>query len=594
MKCESCGHDNIEDARFCASCGIALVQSNANEGWVGRLVGGRFRITRILGEGGMGVVYAGEQQMGSSVRKVAIKTLHPHLSHDPAILARFHRECGTVAGLEHPNTIKVYDFGSTDDGTLYIAMEFVEGRSLDKLIEEGPLGPARVVAILKQVAGALDEAHGQGIVHRDLKPENVVLSARLGNPDFVKVLDFGIAARRESADRQKEQKLTQQGMVLGTPPYMSPEQFTGQEIDRRSDVYSLGVMTYEMLTGRLPFRADTAWQWATEHMTAQPYPIEQTPNGASIPRAMRDVVLRSLAKRPEERPQTAGEFVQALEIALHSSDARLGVASTEQMQVVGASAVSPLGVGTIPRGQDSFAGKGAASGDFLKVPTEAALSATQSFELPVKKASRLPLVVGGGAALALGVAAFFTLNAPAPGSEVASGAGGVATSAATPVGVPNLPASPSQPAPSLPTEPIANATPASGGSIGHTPAASGGATAHSATPTTPPPTASGGKSGQSETKPTAKPDPAPKAPECSACSSLATVGQWSQAVAAYGSCDSAAKSQCAKQAKKVGPAQVESAGGNCTKIRAVVRGLAGMGEKLPDRPALKSALAKCD
>src|SRR5690606_2669392 len=155
MQCENCGHENLDNARFCASCGVPL--SRPNEGaWIGRLVGGRFRVTRVLGEGGMGVVYAAEQQMGTTVRKAAIKTLHPHLSQDPSVLQRFHREVGTVAQLGHPNTIKVFAFGAEADGTLYIAMEFVEGRSLDKVIEaEGPLAPQRVVDILEQIAGAL-------------------------------------------------------------------------------------------------------------------------------------------------------------------------------------------------------------------------------------------------------------------------------------------------------------------------------------------------------------------------------------------------------------------------------------------------------
>src|SRR6187399_2732661 len=312
MKCESCGHENLDDARFCASCGLIISKETQGE-WIGRLVGGRFRVTRVLGEGGMGVVYAAEQQMGSTIRKVAIKTLHPHLSKDPSILARFHRECGTVAQLEHPNTIKVFDFGAEADGTLYIAMEFVEGRSLDKVIEqEGPLRPERVVDILEQVGGALHEAHEQGIVHRDLKPENVILGEKLGKHDFVKVLDFGIAARRESADTQKEQKLTQQGMVLGTPPYMSPEQFTGAELDRRSDIYSLGVMSYEMLTGKLPFEADTPWQWATQHMSVQPTPFEVSAPAKNIPHGMRDAILKSLNKDREQRQASARDFFAEL------------------------------------------------------------------------------------------------------------------------------------------------------------------------------------------------------------------------------------------------------------------------------------------
>ena len=193
---------------------------------------------------------------------MAIKTLHPHLSHDPKILARFERECATIAELQHPNTIQVYDFGKTDDGTLYIVMEFVEGRSVAEILEkDGPLEPARVERILSQVVGSLEEAHGRGIVHRDLKPENVVLCDRAGQKDWVEVLDFGIAKRQQEEDLE-ERKLTQAGMVLGTPPYMSPEQFTGRPIDARSDIYSLGVMAYES-HARLPFHGNTAYEWAT-------------------------------------------------------------------------------------------------------------------------------------------------------------------------------------------------------------------------------------------------------------------------------------------------------------------------------------------
>ena len=269
---------------------------------IGQLIGGRYRVTGVLGEGGMGIVYVGEQQMGSTVRKVAIKTLHAHLSKDPSVIARFHRECGTVAQLEHPNTIKFYDFGSTADGTFYIAMEFVAGKPLADVLTHGPLSVERTIKIMRQVCGSLDEAHLQGIIHRDLKPDNVILTDRAGETDFVKVLDFGIAARTESADAQKEQKLTQQGMVLGTPPYMSPEQFTGKALDARSDIYSLGVMTYEMLTGRLPFDADTPWQWATQHMSVQPIPFEVSAPSKNIPDGMRKAILKAPVQEPRRSP----------------------------------------------------------------------------------------------------------------------------------------------------------------------------------------------------------------------------------------------------------------------------------------------------
>jgi serine/threonine protein kinase len=276
---------------------------------IGQVVGGRYHIVALIGEGGMGVVYKAEQRLGSTVRKVAVKTLHAELSRDPSITARFHREVGTVAQLEHPNTVRVYDFGSTDDGTLYIAMEFLDGKALNRVIEtDGALDPKRVGHIVRQIAGSLDEAHRQGIVHRDLKPENVLLIERAGEKDVVKLVDFGIAARTESAEREKEQKLTQQGMVLGTPPYMSPEQFTGKALDARSDVYSLGVMVYEMLTGQLPFQADTAWQWATHHMTSPPRSFDDTPGGGRVSESLRRTVLKALSKEPADRQNSAGQF----------------------------------------------------------------------------------------------------------------------------------------------------------------------------------------------------------------------------------------------------------------------------------------------
>jgi serine/threonine-protein kinase len=359
MQCEACGEANADGARFCARCGAIMPGGpKAPDPMIGQVLGGRFRLTGVIGEGGMGIVYVGEQQMGSTLRKVAIKTLHLHLSKDPSVLARFHREVGTVAELEHPNTIKVYDFGTTAEGTLYIAMEFVAGKPLSDVIRDDKLlSSDRVVKILRQICGALDEAHAKGIIHRDLKPENVILTDRAGQTDFVKVLDFGIAARSESADAQKEQKLTHQGMVLGTPPYMSPEQFTGKALDARSDVYSLGVMAYEMLTGRLPFEADTPWQWATQHMTAQPIPFDVAAPSTSVPAGLRNAVMKALSKDREHRHPTARDFFDdlsgggriTLEGAPPTQQASTGTASMDAVPDFGSPApafgAQPMGVG---------------------------------------------------------------------------------------------------------------------------------------------------------------------------------------------------------------------------------------------------------
>jgi serine/threonine-protein kinase len=319
MHCPSC-NAQVDSGKFCPICGASLAAVAAAPGadapavdpLIGQSFGGKYRIVKLLGEGGMGSVYKGEQQLGTKTRNVAIKTLHPHLSKDPKILARFEREVGTIAELEHPNTIQVYDFGKTDGaGILYIVMEFVLGQNLGATIEKGgAMEPARVEKIMNQVCGSLEEAHGRGIVHRDLKPDNIVLTERAGSKDFVKVLDFGIAKRSNEEDKN-EQKLTQQGMVLGTPPYMSPEQFTGNPIDARSDIYSLAIMAYEMLTANLPFAANTAFEWAAQHMTMPPKDIDQMPFHERIPTRMKDALRRALRKAPEDRFATVRDFFDA-------------------------------------------------------------------------------------------------------------------------------------------------------------------------------------------------------------------------------------------------------------------------------------------
>ena len=367
MDCTACHQPNIDGARFCAKCG-ALLPVTVEEGadpLINTIVGGRFRITSVLGEGWMGRVYTGEQQMGTSVRKVAIKTLLAQFAKDPQVIARFLREVGTVSELEHPNTIRVYDFGQTDTGELYIAMELLSGVSLEEALEKGgALSPDRVDRIMGQVCGSLEEAHQKGIVHRDLKPANIFLTKRAREEDYVKVLDFGIA-KRDDRNSKAEQKLTQQGTLLGTPPYMSPEQFKGKELDARSDIYSLGVVMYEMLTGRLPFEADTPWAWATQHMTAQPFPFEAAPLSNSVPPKMKAAVMHALSKNADERPQSVREFYEELtlgagprlSVVASTSHATGDAASAGTAMMPARSGQTQIGAPIFPDGAPPAAGR---------------------------------------------------------------------------------------------------------------------------------------------------------------------------------------------------------------------------------------------
>jgi serine/threonine-protein kinase len=343
MECPSCNTPNADGARFCAKCGALLpVEKDEADPLIGTKVGGRYNIIKVLGEGGMGRVYNAEQQMGTTVRKVAVKTLLSEYARDAKVVERFMRECATVVELEHPNTIKFYDYGKTDAGDLYIAMELLTGDTLEAVLEKGAITPDRVDKIVGQTCGSLQEAHDKGIVHRDLKPANIFLTTRVGEEDYVKVLDFGIA-KRDDKHSKAEAKLTQQGTVLGTPPYMSPEQFRGQELDKTSDIYSLGVMAYEMLTGRLPFDADTPWAWATQHMTAQPFPFETVPLGSSVPPKMKAAVMRALSKDKKQRQQSVKEFFDEFTLGVARTSGVGGVPRASAADLAAASASAQMG-----------------------------------------------------------------------------------------------------------------------------------------------------------------------------------------------------------------------------------------------------------
>ena len=301
-----------KEARFCVACGSALagtepsgepVSDASESGFIGRQVAGRYRILNKLGEGGMGAVYRAEQI--SLKRTVALKVLKSELSAEPGLVRRFNAEAELAAKLNHPNTVTLYDFGQDADGALFIAMEYLEGRSLRELMmKEGPLAPARSLAITDQVCASLSDAHGRGIVHRDLKPDNVMLVQIGKRSEVVRVLDFGIAKLREEQGDITAMPMTRAGDLLGTPQYMAPEQIRGEKVDARTDVYALGAMLYEMVTGRLPFEGPTLMVILSKHLTELPVPPNLRRPDLGIPLPLCQVIMDSLQKDPAARPVT--------------------------------------------------------------------------------------------------------------------------------------------------------------------------------------------------------------------------------------------------------------------------------------------------
>ncbi|MBX3128338.1 MAG: serine/threonine protein kinase [Polyangiaceae bacterium] len=281
--------------------------------FIGReILGGQFQILQKIGTGGMGSVYkAAQPEMN---RMVAIKILHPKLAGRKDLVSRFRREARAMSQLTHPNTVKVFMYGELEeDGSLYIVMEFLEGRNLNQTVRKGgPLPPDRAIPILIQVCGALHEAHQMGIVHRDLKPENIFLCEQGGLKDFAKVLDFGLAKVTERQMRPGSVILTQEGMVFGTPEFMSPEQAQGKTLDARSDLYSLAVILYEVLTGKLPFDAKTPMEYIQKHVMEPPIPLNKRVPGKAFPAGLEAALLKAIAKKPEDRYQSAEELIAAL------------------------------------------------------------------------------------------------------------------------------------------------------------------------------------------------------------------------------------------------------------------------------------------
>jgi eukaryotic-like serine/threonine-protein kinase len=336
--CPQCGTEYPANARFCETDGAAL-RSAAGEGadLEGSIIAERYHILRKLGEGGMGRVYLAEHvKMG---RKSALKVLHPGMVKNIDAITRFNREAANASRITHANVAAVYDFGETPDGLIYLAMEYVEGVPLTKIVaDNGPLPPHRAAEIVRQTGEALAAAHDVGLVHRDLKPDNILIAKTRDGADLVKVVDFGIA----KAAGNESQKVTKTGHVIGTPDYMSPEQLSGDKLDGRSDVYSLGLVAFYVLTGALPFSSDSAQESLILRLTDSPKRLAAANSDVEWPRHVQAILDRALERRAADRYQSASEFGRALYLAVERMPVRATTTSGPRPVI----AVPPTRIGS--------------------------------------------------------------------------------------------------------------------------------------------------------------------------------------------------------------------------------------------------------
>jgi serine/threonine-protein kinase len=318
--CTQCGIEYDLSQKFCPADGSPLRLQSPDDPLIGQMVAERYQILSLIGEGGMGRVYLAEHvRMG---RRSAVKVINPALATTADAISRFNREAANACKINHPNVAQVYDFGEMADGTLYLAMEYIDGETLDSIVaREGSLTPARAAQITKQVADALFAAHHLGIIHRDLKPENVMIARHLDGSDWVKVVDFGIAktVQRDGMEGGS-QTVTTAGVSLGTPEYMSPEQLAGERLDHRTDIYSLGLVLFNMLTGELPYPKLTSKETLVRRLTSPPRTLAEVRPDVAWPRALQDVLNRALTPEVKDRYENVGEFGRAVVRAVDENE----------------------------------------------------------------------------------------------------------------------------------------------------------------------------------------------------------------------------------------------------------------------------------
>lgn len=407
----------------------------------GTVIGGRYQVEQVIGIGGFGAVYRCTQL--NMQQTVAVKVLRNEHLTSLEHVKRFTREAQSVSRLKHPNTIHIFDFGSHSDGALYVAMEFLEGETLAHRLDQfGKIHWETMVLIATQVCHSLTEAHAIGLIHRDLKPENIMLIPVAGDPNFVKVLDFGIAKMQKDPARPGEASLTEAGMIMGTPTYMAPEQAKGEEVDARSDIYALGVLMYEALTGHAPFQDETAMKVLVAHIKDPVPPFAKYAAPGEVPIEIEQVVMQCLEKDPSKRPastvQLVDRLVAAARRARESAAAltQVGDLPTAQNEALTTAAMAAM----VSRRASSTDVPAAGHEDSAAGGRQAA--ATPGETRPAAGA-KTPLLVAGAAlvAVAAGVAVALALLGPNPRAKAAP-AGAVQPAAAPRVGAgpPNTPA----------------------------------------------------------------------------------------------------------------------------------------------------------
>ncbi|NOY91523.1 MAG: protein kinase [Deltaproteobacteria bacterium] len=303
---------------------------------IGQVILDQFRVEERIGEGGMGTVYRAHQT--NIDRDVAIKVLRPELLANTEAVRRFKREAKVATSLDHPNVVRVYLFGQLPDSRLYLVMEYLRGRPMTELLEAGALPLSRALHLAIQTAQGIGSAHAMGVVHRDVKPENVLVLKRGDDPDFVKVLDFGIARLLWDQHTQA----TQAGTIFGTARYISPEGAAGEPTDMRSDVYSLGVLTYQLLTGQTPFDGESPVALLMKHIHQPARDLRETPSGRYVPEPVANVVMRALAKNPDARVDDARRFAAALLEAEARSHMTPGMGRVDETPIIAHGTFTPV------------------------------------------------------------------------------------------------------------------------------------------------------------------------------------------------------------------------------------------------------------